>query len=172
MNKKIFLFNISNWTWLLSSPRISWSLPITGFGWHYKPCTLNSLAQGLKCPSPRASSLYKPDILLSYTLCLSVPSFGLLDAVLDSSVPANPLLPTLLRTLINWTLPYVSASGNVPPHICNKLSPSSCIGAVMLFSFFILSFFHSNSTAVTIISRIWILVAVLYFCTIKKNISC
>lgn len=75
---------------LHSSPRILQSLPVLWYDWHAQPSIPNSPMQGLDCPSPRASSLYNPDILVNCHLF----TFALLAAAPGSLSPlAFPLLP-------------------------------------------------------------------------------
>jgi hypothetical protein len=44
------LLSISKQTWLAGSPRISWFLPVTGYGWHILPPTLNYSNPGAGLP--------------------------------------------------------------------------------------------------------------------------
>lgn len=104
------LFNVSKQTWPSGSPSIPQSIPVTRYGWHTPPPTLNFSVQGLGFLSPRDSYLYNPDILLSFSLSLSLSLSAALCCYLSLSVCLSVCLFVCLSTSLS-----LCAHASLPP---------------------------------------------------------
>lgn len=117
-------------------------LPVSGYGWHIPPSTLNSPAHRLGCPCPKGSSLYKPDILVAHPFVL-LASWLLHPAPTSLSpffplpfTPSGPAQPGHVYSGLSQmslplaTLSFLSQINSFPPYL----------GAVTSFPLFFISF--------------------------------
>lgn len=150
-----YLFNTSKWTWPPGFLRVPQCQPVlVEYGWHFRPSTLNSPAQGPTCPSHSFFHIKSRHLatcpfsdlwpLGCWTWIPSLPSCPLSHMVEAGSGPL-------------WTLPVIPASDCALPYIYRKLSPPPFLEAVTAFPFLFLSFIQISRLFLSFFTLIEIL---------------